>query len=126
VTRSGALDLGAFSAAHRADGNGRAAYEPSIMAWSQPVVATRCGYSKGRKRRLGMRLSSWRLAVALTVGWDLDAIREFLDTDLKWHGGVPPALATIASKRWRSCAGRAAVAASASSLMSSTLVTRSS
>jgi hypothetical protein len=37
------LDLDAFYAAYRADGHGRAAYDPSVMASAQPVVATRCG-----------------------------------------------------------------------------------
>ena len=37
-----ALDLAAFYRAYRVDGHGRAAYEPSMMAWAQPVVATRC------------------------------------------------------------------------------------
>jgi hypothetical protein len=36
------LDVAAFYGAYRADGHGRAAYEPSMMAWAQPVVATRC------------------------------------------------------------------------------------
>jgi hypothetical protein len=36
----GRLDLSAFYAAYRADGHGRAAYEPSVMGWIQPVVAT--------------------------------------------------------------------------------------
>jgi transposase len=39
----GRLDLQAFYSAYRADGHGRAAYDPSMMAWAQPVVATRCG-----------------------------------------------------------------------------------
>ena len=34
------MDLGAFYAAYRADGHGRAAYEPSLMGWIQLVVAT--------------------------------------------------------------------------------------
>ena len=34
------LDLQPFYAAYRADGHGRAAYEPSMMARAQPVVAT--------------------------------------------------------------------------------------
>jgi hypothetical protein len=38
----GRLDLRAFYAAYRADGHGRAAYEPSMMASAQPVVATVC------------------------------------------------------------------------------------
>jgi hypothetical protein len=36
----GRLDLGVFYAAYRADGLGRAAYEPSMMGWIQLVVAT--------------------------------------------------------------------------------------
>src|ERR1700750_3337319 len=36
----GRLDLEAFYAAYRADGHGRAAYEPSMVGWIQPVVAT--------------------------------------------------------------------------------------
>ena len=31
----GRMDLSAFYAAYRADGHGRAAYEPSVMAWSR-------------------------------------------------------------------------------------------
>ncbi|HTP20558.1 MAG TPA: hypothetical protein VMJ65_13190 [Solirubrobacteraceae bacterium] len=38
----GRLDLQPFYAAYRADGHGRAAYEPSVMASAQPVVATVC------------------------------------------------------------------------------------
>ena len=34
------LDLAAFYAAYRADGHGRAAYDPSMMGWIQLVVAT--------------------------------------------------------------------------------------
>jgi transposase len=34
------LDLSAVYAAYRADGHGRPAYEPSMMGWIQPVVAT--------------------------------------------------------------------------------------
>ena len=34
------LDLAAFYAAYRADGHGRAAYDPSVMGWIQLVVAT--------------------------------------------------------------------------------------
>ena len=34
------MDLDAFHAAYRADGHGRAAYDPSMMASTQPVVAT--------------------------------------------------------------------------------------
>ena len=37
------MDLGAFYGSYRMDGWGRAAFEPSMMAWAQPVVATRCG-----------------------------------------------------------------------------------
>ena len=36
----GELDLSAFYADYRADGHGRPAYEPSMMGWIQPVVAT--------------------------------------------------------------------------------------
>jgi hypothetical protein len=36
----GRLDLAAFYAACRADGHGRAAYDPSMMGWIQLVVAT--------------------------------------------------------------------------------------
>jgi hypothetical protein len=36
------MDLSAFYAAYRADGHGRAAYEPSVMARAQPVLATVC------------------------------------------------------------------------------------
>ena len=50
----GEMDLAAFYGAYRADGHGRAAYELSMMARAQPVVATRCaGDSKGWKRRRG-------------------------------------------------------------------------
>jgi len=34
------LDLSGFYRAYREDGHGRAAYEPSVMASTQPVVAT--------------------------------------------------------------------------------------
>ena len=34
------LDLSAFYGAYRADGHGAAAYEPSMVGWIQPVVAT--------------------------------------------------------------------------------------
>src|SRR4030088_424550 len=34
------MDLAAFYCAYRADGHGRAAYEPSMMGWIQVVVAT--------------------------------------------------------------------------------------
>src|SRR5437773_12451063 len=34
------MDLSAFYAAYRADGHGRAAYEPSLVGWIQLVVAT--------------------------------------------------------------------------------------
>jgi hypothetical protein len=37
------MDLAAFYRRYRADGWGRPAYEPAMMAWVQPVVATRCG-----------------------------------------------------------------------------------
>jgi transposase len=37
------MDLGALYEAYRADGHGRAAYEPAVMAWAQPVVATQVG-----------------------------------------------------------------------------------
>ena len=37
------LDLRAFYGAYRPDGHGRAAYEPAMMASTQPVVATGCG-----------------------------------------------------------------------------------
>ncbi|MBV9362955.1 MAG: hypothetical protein JOY89_01865, partial [Solirubrobacterales bacterium] len=36
----GRLDLQPSYAAYRADGHGRAAYEPSVMGWIQLVVAT--------------------------------------------------------------------------------------
>ena len=36
------MELGAFYGAYRADGHGRAAYEPSMMARAQWVVATVC------------------------------------------------------------------------------------
>jgi len=36
------LDLVDFYRAYRADGHGGAAHEPEMMAWAQPVVATRC------------------------------------------------------------------------------------
>jgi hypothetical protein len=61
------LELDAFYGAYRADGRGRPAFEPSMMAWAQPVVATRCACdSKGPGDNCvgwaGGRLSSWRLA----------------------------------------------------------------
>ena len=34
------MDLSAFYGAYRDNGQGRAAYEPSMMGWIQPVVAT--------------------------------------------------------------------------------------
>src|SRR5690242_13838250 len=34
------MDLSAFYGAYRADGHGRAAYEPSMLAQAQPVAAT--------------------------------------------------------------------------------------
>jgi hypothetical protein len=34
------MDLSAFYGAYRENGQGRAAYEPSVMAQAQPVVAT--------------------------------------------------------------------------------------
>src|SRR5438067_13796935 len=34
------MDLSAFYGAYRENGQGRAAYEPSMMGWIQPVVAT--------------------------------------------------------------------------------------
>src|SRR5919198_6748642 len=34
------MDLGAFYAAYRHDGHGRAAFEPSMVGWIQLVVAT--------------------------------------------------------------------------------------
>jgi hypothetical protein len=34
------MDLGAFYAAYRDDGHGRAAFEPAMLGWIQPVVAT--------------------------------------------------------------------------------------
>ncbi len=37
------MDLASFYGSYRVDGWGRAAFEPSMMAWVQPVVATRCG-----------------------------------------------------------------------------------
>ncbi len=37
------MDLAAFYGEYRSDGHGRAAYDSSMMAWAQPVVATRCG-----------------------------------------------------------------------------------
>ena len=37
------MDLSGFYAAYRADGHGRAAYDPGMMAWAQPVVATQVG-----------------------------------------------------------------------------------
>jgi transposase len=37
------LDLSVFYADYRADGHGRPAYDPAMMASAQPVVATRCG-----------------------------------------------------------------------------------
>ena len=36
------MDLAPFYGAYRANGQGRAAYDPAMMAWAQPVVATRC------------------------------------------------------------------------------------
>ena len=36
------MDLTSFYGAYRANGQGRAAYDPEMMAWAQPVVATRC------------------------------------------------------------------------------------
>ena len=36
------LDLSAFYADYRADGHGRPAYDPKMMASAQPVVATVC------------------------------------------------------------------------------------
>jgi hypothetical protein len=36
------LDLETFFAAYRADGHGRAACDPSMMARAQPVLATVC------------------------------------------------------------------------------------
>ena len=37
------MDLDAFYGAYRPDGHGRPAYDPAMMGWAQPVVATRCG-----------------------------------------------------------------------------------
>jgi len=63
------LDLAAIYADYRDDGRGRPAYEPSMMACAQPVVATRCAVDfRGWEARIVlsaagvMRLSSWRLA----------------------------------------------------------------
>jgi hypothetical protein len=43
------MDLAAFYAAYRPDGHGRAAYDPAMMGWAQPVVATRlaCDFKEG-------------------------------------------------------------------------------
>jgi hypothetical protein len=37
------MDLDGFYGVYRANGQGRAAYDPQMMASAQPVVATRCG-----------------------------------------------------------------------------------
>jgi hypothetical protein len=37
------MNLGEFYGAYRRDGVGRRAYDPAMVAWVQPVVATRCG-----------------------------------------------------------------------------------
>jgi transposase len=37
------MDLSGFCDAYRRDGMGRPAYDPAMMVWAQPVVATRCG-----------------------------------------------------------------------------------
>jgi hypothetical protein len=34
------MDLAPFYGAYRANGQGRAAYDPAMMGWIQPVVAT--------------------------------------------------------------------------------------
>jgi hypothetical protein len=38
------MDLDVFYGAYRANGQGRAAYDPQMMVRTQPVVATRCGW----------------------------------------------------------------------------------
>ena len=50
------MDLDAFYGAYRANGQGRAAYDPQMMARAQPVVATRVcvGDSMGWKRQPGL------------------------------------------------------------------------
>ncbi|MFL5862843.1 MAG: hypothetical protein ACJ780_19040 [Solirubrobacteraceae bacterium] len=36
------MNLPAFYSRYRADGHGRPAYDPAVLASTQPVVATRC------------------------------------------------------------------------------------
>ena len=76
------LDLSAFYAAYRADGHGRAAYEPSMMGRIQLVVAT-----------LDVEELRWAEGIPL---WIVRRQQEHVASDVRLPDSVTPAASAAA------------------------------